>query len=59
MQNDNLIGLKLDGRYEITDKIGVGGMSDVYRGRDIMENRTVAVKVLKPEFANKDRKSVV
>ena len=54
MQNDNLIGLKLDGRYEITDKIGVGGMSDVYRGRDIMENRTVAVKVLKPEFANNE-----
>ena len=48
---DNLIGLKLDGRYEITEKIGEGGMSNVYKGRDIMENRTVAVKVLKPEFS--------
>ncbi len=47
---DNLIGLKLDGRYEITEKIGEGGMSNVYKGKDIMENRTVAVKVLKPEF---------
>ena len=48
---DNLIGLKLDGRYEITEKIGEGGMSNVYKGRDIMENRTVPVKVLKPEFS--------
>lgn len=51
---DNLIGLKLDGRYEITEKIGEGGMSNVYKGRDIMENRTVAVKVLKPEFSSNE-----
>ena len=48
---DKFIGLRLDGRYEITELIGVGGMADVYRGRDIMENRTVAVKILKSEYS--------
>ncbi len=47
---DNNIGLKLDGRYEVTQLIGVGGMANVYRGVDIMENRTVAVKILKSEY---------
>lgn len=47
---DSNIGKKLDGRYEITELIGVGGMADVYKAVDVMENRTVAVKILKPEF---------
>ena len=51
---DNFIGLRLDGRYEITELIGVGGMADVYRGRDIMENRTVAVKILKSEYSENE-----
>ncbi len=51
---DNFIGLKLDGRYQITELIGVGGMSDVYKGVDIMENRTVAVKILKQEFSENE-----
>ncbi|MCD7804678.1 MAG: Stk1 family PASTA domain-containing Ser/Thr kinase [Oscillospiraceae bacterium] len=51
---DKFIGLKLDGRYQITELIGVGGMSDVYKGIDIMENRTVAVKILKSEFAENE-----
>lgn len=51
---DRFIGLKLDGRYEITELIGVGGMADVYRGRDIMENRVVAVKILKSEYSENE-----
>lgn len=51
---DNFIGLRLDGRYEITDLLGVGGMADVYRGRDIMENRVVAVKILKKEYSENE-----
>lgn len=51
---DKFIGLRLDGRYEITELIGVGGMADVYRGRDIMENRTVAVKILKSEYSENE-----
>ena len=49
---DSNIGKKLDGRYEITELIGVGGMADVYKAVDVMENRTVAVKILKPEFSS-------
>ena len=48
---DSNIGKKLDGRYEITELIGVGGMADVYKAQDVMENRPVAVKILKPEFS--------
>ena len=43
-------GMFLSGRYEILDKIGSGGMSDVYRAKDHKLNRYVAVKVLKSEF---------
>lgn len=51
---DSNIGKKLDGRYEITELIGVGGMADVYKANDVMENRTVAVKILKPEFSQNE-----
>ncbi|MGN0670244.1 MAG: Stk1 family PASTA domain-containing Ser/Thr kinase [Oscillospiraceae bacterium] len=51
---DNNIGKKLDGRYELIELIGVGGMADIYRARDIQENRIVAVKILKTEFAGSD-----
>ena len=45
------IGMVLAERYEILEKIGTGGMSDVYRAKDHKLNRHVAVKVLKQEFA--------
>ena len=47
------IGMKIgkDERYEILEKIGTGGMSDVYKGKDHKLNRFVAVKVLKQEFS--------
>ncbi|WP_294539941.1 Stk1 family PASTA domain-containing Ser/Thr kinase [uncultured Gemmiger sp.] len=47
---DNLIGKKLDGRYLIESLIGVGGMANVYKGRDIRTGNEIAVKVLKEEF---------
>ncbi|MDR1572252.1 MAG: Stk1 family PASTA domain-containing Ser/Thr kinase [Clostridiales Family XIII bacterium] len=40
----------LAGRYEIIEKIGDGGMAVVYRGRDRLLNRFVAIKVLRPEY---------
>ncbi|MCQ2507786.1 MAG: Stk1 family PASTA domain-containing Ser/Thr kinase [Dorea sp.] len=43
-------GVMLGKRYNILSKIGVGGMADVYRAKDIMLNRYVAVKVLKKEY---------
>lgn len=45
------IGMILGERYEILERIGTGGMSDVYKSRDHKLNRHVAVKVLKQEFS--------
>ena len=44
------IGMFLGDRYEILEKIGSGGMADVFKGKDHKLNRFVAVKVLKEEF---------
>ena len=44
-----LIGKILAGRYEIIEKIGEGGMAYVFKARDNLLNRNVAVKVLKEE----------
>ncbi len=43
-------GIFLSKRYEVLSKIGAGGMADVYKGRDTMLNRYVAIKVLKKEY---------
>ncbi|MGN0403885.1 MAG: Stk1 family PASTA domain-containing Ser/Thr kinase [Bariatricus sp.] len=43
-------GIFLSNRYEVLSKIGAGGMADVYKGRDCMLNRYVAIKVLKKEY---------
>lgn len=48
---DKNIGKKLDGRYELIELIGVGGMADIYKAKDLTEDRIVAVKILKNEFA--------
>ena len=45
------IGMLVGDRYEILEKIGTGGMSDVYKAKDHKLNRFVAVKVLKQEFS--------
>ena len=43
---DKYIGKRLGGRYDIKELIGVGGMANVYKAVDIIENRIVAVKIL-------------
>ncbi len=48
---DRYLGKLLDNRYEILEIIGTGGMAVVYRARDRLLNRFVAVKILKDEFA--------
>ncbi len=44
-------GMMIADRYEILDKIGTGGTSDVYKARDHKLNRPVAMKILKQEFS--------
>lgn len=51
---DNYVGKRLDGRYEVQEIIGVGGMSVVYKAYDNVDDRTVAVKILKDEFLNNE-----
>ena len=45
------IGSFLSDRYEILSKVGAGGMSDVYKAKDHILSRFVAIKVLKQEFS--------
>lgn len=51
---DKYIGKKLDGRYEIHELIGVGGMANVYRCTDTIDDREVAIKILKDEYLNNE-----
>ncbi len=49
---DSLIGTKLDDRYEILSAIASGGMGVVYRGRHILMDKIVAIKMLNAAFSN-------
>lgn len=51
---DNYVGKRLDGRYEVQEIIGVGGMSVVYKAYDNVDDRIVAIKILKEEFLNNE-----
>ena len=44
-------GVFIADRYEVIDKVGAGGMSDVYRAKDHILGREVAIKILKQEFS--------
>lgn len=45
-------GMFINDRYEIIDKVGTGGMADVYKAKDHRLNRYVAIKVLKQEYSD-------
>ncbi|MBQ7288255.1 MAG: protein kinase [Clostridia bacterium] len=51
---DKFLGKRLDGRYELKEIIGVGGMAVVYKAYDNIEDRIVAVKILKEEFSSNE-----
>nr|WP_316613590.1 Stk1 family PASTA domain-containing Ser/Thr kinase [uncultured Ruminococcus sp.] len=51
---DKYTGKKLDGRYEIRELIGVGGMANVYHCYDTIDAREVAIKILKDEFLDNE-----
>ncbi|MBU1670739.1 MAG: Stk1 family PASTA domain-containing Ser/Thr kinase [Actinobacteria bacterium] len=46
-----MVGRTLNSRYQLEELIGTGGMADVYRATDNLLGRTVAVKILHPQFA--------
>ena len=50
-ENDRYIGNMLDGRYEIVDVLGEGGMAVVYKALDHRLNRYVAIKIMRDEMA--------
>lgn len=51
---DKYIGKRIEGRYEIRELVGVGGMANVYRAYDVIEDRVVAVKILRDEYAQNE-----
>ena len=51
---DQFIGKMLDNRYEILEKIGTGGMANVYKAKCHLLNRLVAVKILKNDLAQNE-----
>lgn len=47
----NMVGRVLNDRYKITERVGLGGMAEVYRAQDNVLGRIVAVKVMLPQYA--------
>ena len=45
-------GMLLNNRYQLLERLGAGGMSDVFRARDLMLERSVAIKVLHENYSN-------
>lgn len=47
----SMIGRTFNNRYKLTERVGLGGMAEVYRAEDNVLGRTVAVKVMLPQYA--------
>lgn len=47
----SMVGRTFNNRYELTERVGLGGMAEVYRAQDNVLGRTVAVKVMLPQYA--------
>lgn len=55
MNTENLVGTTLGGRYEVLEKIGTGGMASVFKAKDNLLNRFVAIKVLKDNLEGEEQ----
>ncbi len=53
-QKDKYIGRRLDGRYLVEELVGIGGMAYVYKAKDLKDDSTVAVKILKEELLDNE-----
>lgn len=51
---DKFIGKRLDGRYEFEELIGMGGMANVYKAFDSVDQKKVAIKILKEEYQSNE-----
>lgn len=51
-ERDKLLGIILDGKFRLDEKIGEGGMGKVYKAKHIHVDHTVAIKVLHPELSS-------
>lgn len=49
-----MVGQRLGGRYQLEERVGGGGMAIVYKAKDLLLHRPVAVKVLRPQFGIDD-----
>src|SRR4026208_1357151 len=45
-------GMLLNNRYQLLERLGIGGMADVFRARDLMLARSVAIKLLHENYSN-------
>ena len=57
MNSDNLVGITLGNRYDMLEKIGTGGMATVYKAKDTLLNRYVAIKILRDSL--EEEKNIV
>lgn len=52
MSSAAMTGRIFNNRYQITERIGIGGMAEVYQAQDNVLGRRVAVKVMLPQYAS-------
>lgn len=55
MNSDNLVGITLGNRYDMLEKIGTGGMATVYKAKDTLLNRYVAIKILRDSLEGEEQ----
>lgn len=50
-----MTGALLNDRYQLEERLGSGGMADVFRARDVVLDRSVAIKVLRKEYSTNEK----
>ena len=55
MCRNNFVGITLGNRYDMLEKIGTGGMATVYKAKDTLLNRYVAIKILRDSLEGEEQ----